>query len=87
MGYNAVWQIKKPNTMKKKFQVTKTDPTYFFPKRHLGNKSHSRGYLNWEHSLIPTLKRWGCKQPWISANQTNLKQVQHTLYKVYKNFR
>jgi len=87
MGYDAIWQVKNPAKLKKTYLVTKPDPTYFFPKRHLGNKSHSRGYLNWEHSLIPTLKKWGCKQPWISAGTNNLSQVKHTIYKVYKNYR
>jgi rhodanese-related sulfurtransferase len=86
MGYNAIWQIKNPESFKKSYSITKPDPTYFFPQRHLGNKSHSRGYLNWEHSLIPTIRKWGCKQPWVSANQKNLKEVKHTIYKVYKNF-
>lgn len=87
MGYDAIWQVKNPAKIKKAYLVTKPDPTYFFPKRHLGNKSHSRGYLNWEHSLIPALKKWGCKQPWVSAKNNNLKKVKHTIYKVYKNFR
>jgi rhodanese-related sulfurtransferase len=86
MGYNAIWQIKNPASFKKNYSITKPDPTYFFPQRHLGNKVHSRGYLNWEHSLIPTIRKWGCKQPWVSANQKNLKEVKHTIYKVYKNF-
>jgi len=86
MGYDAVWQIKNPRSFKKSYSITKPDPTYFFPKRHLGNKSHSRGYLNWEHSLIPNIRKWGCKQPWGSANQKNLRDVKHTIYKVYKNF-
>ena len=86
MGYNAIWQIKNPASFKKSYSITKPDPTYFFPQRHLGNKVHSRGYLNWEHSLIPTIRKWGCKQPWVSANQKNLKEVKHTIYKVYKNF-
>lgn len=86
MGYNAIWQIKNPASFKKSYSMTKPDPTYFFPERHLGNKAHSRGYLNWEHSLIPTIRKWGCKQPWVSANQKNLKEVKHTIYKVYKNF-
>lgn len=87
MGYDAIWQVKNPAKMKKTYLVTKPDPTYFFPKRHLGNKSHSRGYLNWEHSLIPMLKKWGCKQPWVSARNNNLKKVKHTIYKVYKKFK
>ncbi|EMH80376.1 Rhodanese-like sulfurtransferase [alpha proteobacterium HIMB114] len=86
MGYDAIWQIKNPRSFKKSYSITKPDPTYFFPKRHLGNKSHSRGYLNWEHSLIPTIRKWGCKQPWVSANQNNLRDIKHTIYKVYKNF-
>ena len=73
-------------TRNKEYKLTKSDPTHFFPKRHLGNKSDSKGYLNWEHSLIPTIKKWGCKNPWVSANQKNLSKVQHSLHKIYKNF-
>ena len=86
MGFNAIWQVKKPRSMNKKYQTNKIDPTYFFPKRHLGNKHHSRGYLNWEHSLIPIINKWGCRYPWISANSFNLKNPEHIIYKVYRNF-
>ena len=86
MGYNAIWQFKKPRSINKKYQPNKIDPTHFFPKRHLGNKNHSRRYLNWEHSLIPTINKWGCRHPWISANSFNLKNPEHIIYKVYKNF-
>ena len=86
MGYNAIWQVKKPRSVNKKYQPNKIDHTHFFPKRHLGNKNHSRGYLNWEHSLIPTINKWGCRYPWISANSHNLKNPEHIIYKVYRNF-
>ena len=86
MGYNAIWQVKKPRSVNRRYQPIKIDPTYFFPKRHLGNKNHSRGYLNWEHSLIPTINRWGCRYPWISANNFNLKNPENIIYKVYRNF-
>lgn len=86
MGYQAIWQKNNAHKIKKTYKLTKSDPTYFFPKRHLGNKSDSKGYLNWEHTLIPTIKKWGCKNPWVSANQKNLSKVQHSLYKIYKNF-
>ena len=86
MGYNAIWQVKKPRSINKKYQQNKIDPTYFFPKRHLGNKKHSRGYLNWEQSLIPTINKWGCRYPWISASSFNLKNPEHVIYKVYRNF-
>jgi rhodanese-related sulfurtransferase len=86
MGYNAIWQVKKPRSFNRRYQPTKIEPTYFFPKRHLGNKNHSRGYLNWEHSLIPTINKWGCRYPWISANSFNLKNTEHIIYKVYRNF-
>ena len=86
MGYNAIWQVKKPRSINKKYQPNKIDPTHFFPKRHLGNKNHSRRYLNWEHSLIPTINKWGCRYPWISANSFNLKNPEHIIYKVYRNF-
>ena len=86
MGYNAIWQVKKPRSINRRYQPIKIDPTYFFPKRHLGNKNHSRQYLNWEHSLIPTIYKWGCKYPWISTNSFNLKNPKHIIYKVYRNF-
>ena len=86
MGFDAIWQIKKPRSINKNYQTTKPDPTYFFSKRHFGNKNHSKGYLDWEHSLIPTIKRWGCLKPWISVKKTNLNSIKHTIYKVYKKF-
>ena len=86
MGYQAIWQKRNARNIKKNYKSTKPDPTYFFPRRHLGSKSDSRGYLNWEHSLIPTIKKWGCKKPWLSANQEGLSKVKHPIYKIYKNF-
>ncbi|MAV48560.1 MAG: sulfurtransferase [Pelagibacteraceae bacterium] len=86
MGYQAIWQKKNARKIKKNYKSIKPDPTYFFPKRHLGSKSDSKGYLKWEHSLIPTIKKWGCKNPWLSANQKDLSKVQHSIYKIYKNF-
>ena len=86
MGYQAIWQKSNARKIKKNYKSTKPDPTYFFPKRHLGSKSDSKGYLKWEHSLIPTIKKWGCKNPWLSANQKDLSKVQHPIYKIYKNF-
>jgi rhodanese-related sulfurtransferase len=86
MGYQAIWQKRNARNIKKNYKSTKPDPTYFFPRRHLGSKSDSKGYLNWEHSLIPTIKKWGCKNPWLSANQEDLSKVKHPIYKIYKNF-
>tara|TARA_Y200000002_G_scaffold355719_1_gene336912 strand:- start:1243 stop:2496 length:1254 start_codon:yes stop_codon:yes gene_type:complete len=86
MGYQAIWQKRNARNIKKNYKSTKPDPTYFFPRRHLGSKSDSKGYLNWEHSLIPTIKKWGCKNPWLSANQEDLSKVKHSIYKIYKNF-
>ena len=86
MGYQAIWQKRNALNIKKNYKSTKPDPTYFFPRRHLGSKSDSKGYLNWEHSLIPTIKKWGCKNPWLSANQEDLSKVKHSIYKIYKNF-
>ena len=86
MGYQAVWQKSNARKIKKNYKSTKPDPTYFFPKRHLGSKADSKGYLKWEHSLIPTIKKWGCKNPWLSANEKELSKVQHSIYKIYKNF-
>lgn len=86
MGYQAIWQKRNARKIKKNYKSTKPDPTYFFPRRHLGSKSDSKGYLNWEHSLIPTIKKWGCKNPWLSANREDLSKVKHSIYKIYKNF-
>ena len=86
MGYQAIWQKKNARKIKKDYKSTKPDSTYFFPKRHLGSKSDSKGYLKWEHSLIPTIKKWGCKNPWLSANEKDLSKVQHSIYKIYKSF-
>ena len=86
MGYQAIWQKKNARKIKKNYKSTKPDSTYFFPKRHLGSKSDSKGYLKWEHSLIPTIKKWGCKNPWLSANEKDLSKVQHSIYKIYKSF-
>ncbi len=86
MGYQAIWQKSNARKIKKNYKSTKPDPTYFFPKRHLGSKTDSKGYLKWEHSLIPTIKKWGCKNPWLSANQKDLSKVQHSIYKIYKSF-
>ena len=86
MGYQAMWQKSNARKIKKNYKSTKPDPTYFFPKRHLGSKADSKGYLKWEHSLIPTIKKWGCKNPWLSANQKDLSKVQHSIYKIYKSF-
>ena len=86
MGYQAIWQKKNARKIKKNYKSTKPDSTYFFPKRHLGSKSDSKGYLEWEHSLIPTIRKWGCKNPWLSANEKDLSKVQHSIYKIYKNF-
>ena len=86
MGYQAIWQKRNALNIKKNYKSTKPDPTYFFPRRHLGSKSDSKGYLNWEHSLIPAIKKWGCKNPWLSANQEDLSKVKHSIYKIYKNF-
>ena len=85
MGFDAIWQIKKPRSINKNYQTTKPDPTYFFSKRHFGNKNHSKEYLDWEHSLIPIIKQWGCQNPWTSTNKKNLGSVEHSVYKVYKN--
>ena len=86
MGFDAIWQIKKPPPVNKNYQTTKPDPTYLFSKRHFGNKNHSKRYLDWEHSLVPTIKKWGCLKPWISIKKTNLNSIKHTIYKVYKKF-
>ena len=57
MGYQAIWHVKKPvpnkqNNIVKRFYRS----NLFFAKRHLNSKKDAKGYLNWEHNLIPTLK-------------------------------
>ena len=59
------------------------DPTYFFPKRHKGNKQDAKGYLNWEHQLIPTFAKWGCPNPWLSIRSKQLNKITHPMSKVY----
>lgn len=85
LGYPAIWHKNPPRK-----NLTRTfnkkdfnDPTYFFPKRHKGNKQDAKGYLNWEHQLIPTFTKWGCPNPWISIRSKQLKKVTHPLSKVY----
>ena len=45
------------------FEAFPIDQALFFPERHQGNLKHAKGYLDWEHSLIPTLKDYG-DIPW-----------------------
>ena len=50
------------------FQAHPSDQALFFPDRHQGNLEHAKGYLDWEHSLLPTLKDYG-DIPWIPINE------------------
>ena len=50
------------------FQAHPSDQALFFPDRHQGNLEHAKGYLEWEHSLLPTLKDYG-DIPWIPINE------------------
>ena len=88
MGYKAIWHKKKPIKKQKKefYKKNILYPTYFFPKRHLGKKEDSIGYLNWEHDLIPTICKWGCKRPWFLNNSKNIKNSIHPIHKIYSNF-
>ena len=49
------------------FKSHPTDQALFFPDRHQGNLTHALGYLDWEHSLLPTLKDYG-EIPWKPFN-------------------
>jgi len=89
MGYHAIWHQDKP-TKNLTYQYCKknfSDPTYFFPKRHLGNKKDAQGYLDWEHGLIPTLQKWGCKQPWLPMNVKTFTKSTHPTHNVYGQLR
>ena len=89
MGYQAVWHIDRPHLKLKKSFCRKEfiDQTYFFPKRHLGKKSDAKGYLNWEHGLIPTLQKWGCRSPWISMKSTDTQGITHPVHKLYRSIK
>ncbi len=89
MGYHAIWHQDKP-TKNLTYQYCNknfSDPTYFFPKRHLGNKKDAQGYLDWEHGLIPTLQKWGCKYPWLPMNVKTLNKSTHPIHNVYGQLR
>lgn len=89
MGYYAIWHQDKP-TKNLTYQYCNknfSDPTYFFPKRHLGNKKDAQGYLNWEHGLIPTLQKWGCRSPWISMKNKNTQKIINPVHKVYQSIK
>jgi len=45
------------------FETHPVDQALFFPDRHQGNLEHAKGYLDWEHSLLPTLRDFG-DIPW-----------------------
>ena len=49
------------------FETHPVDQALFFPDRHQGNLEHAKGYLDWEHSLLPTLKDYG-DIPWKPIN-------------------
>ncbi len=51
------------------FEAHPSDQALFFPDRHQGNLKHTKGYLDWEHSLLPTLKDNG-DIPWIPINES-----------------
>ena len=89
MGYQAVWHTDRPHLKLKKSFCRKEfiDQTYFFPKRHLGKKSDAKGYLNWEHGLIPTLQKWGCRSPWISMKSTDTQGITHPVHKLYRSIK
>ena len=85
LGYPAIWHKNTPgrNLVRKFNKKDFNDPTYFFPNRHKGSKQDAKGYLNWEHQLIPTFKKWGCSKPWPSIRSKQLKKITHPLSKVY----
>jgi rhodanese-related sulfurtransferase len=86
LGYQAIWhqQTPKKNLIKKFYSKDFNDPTYFFPRRHKGSKQDAKGYLNWEHQLIPSMQKWGCSKPWHYINYKNLQTIVHPMVKIYK---
>ena len=49
------------------FENHPVDEALFFPDRHHGNLEDAQGYLDWEHSLLPTLRDNG-DIPWKPIN-------------------
>jgi hypothetical protein len=49
------------------FENHPVDEALFFPDRHQGNLEDAQGYLDWEHSLLPTLRDHG-DIPWKPIN-------------------
>jgi len=86
LGYQAIWhqQTPKKNLIKKFYSKDFNDLTYFFPRRHKGSKQDAKGYLNWEHQLIPSMQKWGCSKPWHYINYKNLQTIVHPMVKIYK---
>jgi rhodanese-related sulfurtransferase len=58
------------------FDVTPTDQPIFFPNRHKGNLKDAQGYLDWEHSLLPALERFG-PIPWAPINRQSPRPKSH----------
>lgn len=50
------------------FEAHPSDQALFYPDRHQGNLEHAKGYLDWEHSLLPKLKEYG-DIPWRPINE------------------
>lgn len=59
-----------------RFESHPIDQALFFPDRHQGNLEHAQGYLDWEHSLLPTLKDYG-DIPWKPINDSLDQPISH----------
>lgn len=55
------------------FETPPSDQAVFFPDRHRGNLRDARGYLDWEHTLLETLKASG-EIPWAPITAHALQQ-------------
>lgn len=60
------------------FETPPTDQAVFFPDRHRGNLLDAKGYLDWEHTLLETLRASG-EIPWapITAHASQQQPKSH----------
>ena len=58
------------------FDAPPADQPIFFPNRHKGNLKDAQGYLDWEHSLLPVLERFG-PIPWAPINRQSPRPKSH----------
>ena len=73
------WQEVSPDLIDHSHIQHRTHPVdqpLFFPNRHHGNLEDAKGYLHWEHSLLPTLTQHG-QIPWAPITQTPTQPQSH----------